>query len=57
MDGHDDDDQGNSINDDLWMCVLHGDDEDDIEAVGQELLGSAAGDPPPVDVLDLVDDA
>jgi hypothetical protein len=29
--GNDDEDHEHSINDDLRMCVLHGDDESDIE--------------------------
>ncbi|CAN6234797.1 unnamed protein product [Urochloa humidicola] len=38
----DDDSNGHSINDDLRMAGLHGDDEIDLEADRKELFGSAA---------------
>ena len=45
----DDEDQGHSINDDYRMAGLRGDDESDLEADREELLGSRAD---PIEVAD-----
>jgi hypothetical protein len=49
----DDEDQGHSIDDDYRMVGLRGDDESDLEADAEELLGCRAA---PIEVADATGD-